>query len=153
MNFQDAVRTCLQNYANFKGRASRPEFWWFVLAYVIGAIIVSLLGMYILSILYGLALFLPLSAAGAQRMQDTGRNGLMIFIPTGISLIMQFLMPRPRAFDPADPNAMAEMAASANWGLLGILGIVQLVITVVFLWWLTRPSDPQPNAYGPPPAA
>lgn len=152
MTFQDAVRKCLRDYANFKGRASRSEFWWFVLAYMLGAIILSLLGIYILSLIYGLALFLPLSAAGARRLQDTGRNGLMIFIPTGISLILQYLVPRPDFPDPADPAAMAEAAASANWGLLALLSLVQLVITVLFLWWLTRPSQPEPNAYGPPPA-
>lgn len=152
MNFQQSIQTCLQKYASFAGRASRSEFWWFVLAYVIGAIIVSLLGVYILSLLYGLALFLPLSAAGARRLQDTGRNGYLIFVPTVLSLIVQYLVPRPDAIDPTDTQAAAEMIAGTNWGLLGLLGIVQLVVTILFIWWLTRPSDPQPNAHGPPPA-
>ena len=29
MNFLDAVKTCYKNYAKFKGRASRSEFWFF----------------------------------------------------------------------------------------------------------------------------
>ncbi|MDJ0630637.1 MAG: DUF805 domain-containing protein [Rhodobacter sp.] len=153
MNITEAVQICMRKYADFKGRAGRPEFWWFVLAYVIGAIVLSLLGVYVLSLLYGLALFLPLSAAGARRLQDTGRNGLLIFIPTGISLIMQYLVPRPQAFDPDDLAAAAEIAAQTNWGLLGLLTIVQLILTVLFLWWLSRPGDPGANDYGPPPAA
>ncbi len=68
MNITEAVQTCLGKYMDFKGRAARPEFWWFILAYVIGAIILSLLGVYILMLVYGLALFLPLSAAGARRL-------------------------------------------------------------------------------------
>ncbi len=153
MNITEAVQTCLQKYMDFKGRAARPEFWWFALAYVLGAIIIALLGVYFLSLIYGLALFLPLSAAGARRLQDTGRNGLLIFIPTGISLIMQFLVPRPQEFDPNDLAAAAEIAAQTNWGLLGLLSIVQLVLTVLFIWWLSRPGDPETNQYGPPPAA
>jgi uncharacterized membrane protein YhaH (DUF805 family) len=153
MNITEAVQTCLRKYMDFKGRAGRPEFWWFMLAYVIGSIVLSLLGVYILSLVYGLALFLPLSAAGARRLQDTGRNGFLIFIPTGISLIMQYLLPRPPAFDPNNPAAMAEIAAQSSWGLIGLLSIVQLVLAVLFLWWLTRPGDPETNDYGPPPAA
>ncbi len=160
MDAQTAVKTCLmQKYADFKGRAARSEFWWFVLAYVIGAIIISLLGSYLLSLFYGLACFLPLSSAGARRLQDTGRIGFLIFIPTGLSLIIQYLLPKPGRFDmqalqSGDPAAMQEMMAqSGSWSLIGLLGIVQLVISLVFLWWLTRPSDPDTNAYGPPPQA
>ena len=36
MDFITAVRRCLlEKYADFDGRASRPEFWWFVLFTVI----------------------------------------------------------------------------------------------------------------------
>ncbi len=153
MEIKEAVQTCFSKYADFKGRAVRSEFWWFVLAYIIGAIIVSLLGIYILSLLYGLALFLPLSAAGARRLQDTGRNGFLIFIPTGISLVMQFLLPGPERLDPNDPAAIAEAVAQTNWGLIGLLSIVQLILTILFIWWLSQPGDPDTNDYGPPPTA
>ncbi|MEQ9209795.1 MAG: hypothetical protein RLN96_08135, partial [Pseudomonadales bacterium] len=29
---------------------------------------------------------------------------------------------------------------------------IGLIIAIVFIWWLTRPSEPEPNEYGPPPA-
>jgi len=29
MTFGESVSTCLCKYANFNGRASRSEFWWF----------------------------------------------------------------------------------------------------------------------------
>ena len=36
MDFQTSLKTCLtQKYATFSGRASRPEYWWLMLAYVI----------------------------------------------------------------------------------------------------------------------
>ena len=31
MNFSQSISHCFSNYANFKGRASRSEFWWFFL--------------------------------------------------------------------------------------------------------------------------
>ena len=31
LSFTEAIKTCFQKYAEFRGRASRPEFWWFVL--------------------------------------------------------------------------------------------------------------------------
>ena len=32
MNFIDAVKKVLANFANFDGRARRSEYWWFALA-------------------------------------------------------------------------------------------------------------------------
>jgi uncharacterized membrane protein YhaH (DUF805 family) len=31
MNFSTAVKTCLLKYASFEGRASRSEYWYFLL--------------------------------------------------------------------------------------------------------------------------
>ena len=31
MTFGQAIATCFRKYAEFTGRATRPEFWWFVL--------------------------------------------------------------------------------------------------------------------------
>ena len=35
MNFAQSISYCFSNYANFNGRASRSEFWWFNL-FVLG---------------------------------------------------------------------------------------------------------------------
>ena len=32
MSFMDATKSCFQQYVGFSGRASRSEYWWFVLA-------------------------------------------------------------------------------------------------------------------------
>jgi uncharacterized membrane protein YhaH (DUF805 family) len=29
MNFVEAIKSAFSNYANFKGRAIRSEYWWF----------------------------------------------------------------------------------------------------------------------------
>lgn len=33
MSFAESISTCFRKYAVFRGRASRSEFWWFVLLY------------------------------------------------------------------------------------------------------------------------
>jgi uncharacterized membrane protein YhaH (DUF805 family) len=80
MGFGDAVRTCFQKYAEFKGRASRPEYWWFFLSYVIvyivGALIVGAVrGLAFLLWIILIAYFIPLLAAAVRRLHDTGRSG------------------------------------------------------------------------------
>ncbi|MBC7154377.1 MAG: DUF805 domain-containing protein [Rhodobacteraceae bacterium] len=156
MDFQTSVRTCLtRKYAAFQGRASRSEYWWFVLAYVIGMIVVAVLPIPLLPLLYVLALILPLAAAGFRRLQDTGRPGWYIFVPIALSVVTQFAMPRPGAMMPGGPGEIPTMTPGAmgGYGLAGLLALVQIVVTLLFIWWLTRPSDPAANAYGPPPVA
>lgn len=157
MNFQTSVKTCLtEKYATFSGRASRPEYWWFYLAVFIGGVIVSLLGIRMLYVVYVLAIIVPVTAAGWRRLQDTGRRGwyILIFFAVGaVSLI----------FDQTLPDAAPDGGGTGAGGLvteaptafqvfvaLG-LGITQLVLGLLLLWWLTRPSQPETNAYGPPP--
>jgi len=80
---QKAVRTCLNKYADFNGRAARPEFWWFILAQVVVAIILNTVAP-LLGGLFNLALLVPTLAAGARRLHDTGKSGwlqLVGFIP------------------------------------------------------------------------
>ena len=47
MDFQTAVKTCFSKYADFNGRASRSEYWWFVLAEVIVLIVASLIHQFV----------------------------------------------------------------------------------------------------------
>ncbi len=84
MSFQDAVRTCLQKYVDFSGRAGRPEYWWFflfnVLVSVVMEIINAIIGTQILGIIVSLALLLPSIAVGVRRLHDTNRSGWWILI-------------------------------------------------------------------------
>src|SRR5262245_14367187 len=41
MNFRDAVITCFRKYARFGGRASRSEYWYFVLFETIASYVVQ----------------------------------------------------------------------------------------------------------------
>lgn len=83
MNFVDAVKTCLTNYVNFSGRASRSEFWWFYLFIIIVYVICSLISP-TLSKISTLAFLLPFLAVFMRRLHDTDRTGwwtLTLLIP------------------------------------------------------------------------
>lgn len=86
MGFQEAVRKVLNNYVNFQGRASRAEYWWWILfTFIIGLIfgVLGLTGLKIFSILSGLvnlALLLPSLGVLWRRLHDMGRAGGWAFI-------------------------------------------------------------------------
>jgi uncharacterized membrane protein YhaH (DUF805 family) len=151
MDFQTSVKTCVtEKYATFSGRASRSEYWWFVLAAVIVGIVLSVFNSQVINAIYSLLLFLPGSAVGARRLQDTGRPGWWIFIPMGLGLINQVALSGSVEMGP-DGMPM-HMPGMFMGFLLMLFALVLLVVWLVFIWWLTRPSEPSANAYGPPPA-
>ena len=74
MNFVDAVKHCLRQYATVTGRARRPEFWWFMLF----AFLVSTAASVIdprLNALVSIALLLPALAVSARRLHDIDKSG------------------------------------------------------------------------------
>lgn len=92
---------CYKNYANFKGRARRREYWGFILFYYIIYFIfyIPLLSVSnaevdsgaednnillfissILCILFWLVSFLPMLAVSVRRAHDVGRSGWFILI-------------------------------------------------------------------------
>ena len=92
MGFVEAIKICLGKYAQFNGRASRSEFWYFCLAVVIYFFVAGfLLGMAGVSDeVFGLAtlvllipIFIPGIAVAARRLHDINQSGWMqcIFIP------------------------------------------------------------------------
>ena len=38
MTFTQSVRTCFRKYVTFSGRATRPEYWYFVLFIILGTV-------------------------------------------------------------------------------------------------------------------
>jgi uncharacterized membrane protein YhaH (DUF805 family) len=74
MTFTQSIQLCFSKYADFNGRAKRPEYWWFflflfLLSAVTGAISEVLNG------IVALATLLPSLAVGARRLHDTNRSG------------------------------------------------------------------------------
>lgn len=102
MTFVEAIQSGFKNYVKFDGRASRSEFWWFFLFYVIVAVVAGIVGSFAgqnaglgLRALVGLVFFLPMLGLEIRRLHDTGRSGWWIFISlipiVGIILLIVWL--------------------------------------------------------------
>ena len=111
----------LKKYAVFEGRARRREYWFYVLFWVIIAVVLNvvdrMLGFYstemsmgMLGGIFWLATLLPSLAVGARRLHDTGRSGW--------------------------------------WLLIGLIPIIGMIVLIVFF---ALDSQPGTNAYGPNP--
>jgi uncharacterized membrane protein YhaH (DUF805 family) len=102
MSFADAIKLCFAKYAEFDGRAKRPEFWWFTLFIVLVSIVLDQISG-IASLLFSVATLIPSLAVGARRLHDTNRSGwwqLLWFIPViGWIVIIVFLAQEGEAAD------------------------------------------------------
>ncbi len=74
MNFVEAVKACLRKYADFKGRAGRPEFWWFMLFCMLVSVVTAVISQRISGVI-SLLLILPAIAATARRLHDIDKSG------------------------------------------------------------------------------
>lgn len=166
MNFTEAVRTCLRKYVTFSGRATRPEYWWFFLFILIGGVVTGILDGVLfgagelevtddsveaasngpISALFSLGTLLPSLAVGWRRMHDTGRSGLYLLYPIFAIIGLASFIGMAGGV-----NAIGPMMG----GLTGILVVVGAIVVMlspfIVLWWLTRPTQPGQNAYGPMP--
>lgn len=87
MSFSQSIVTCFKKYLTISGRATRAEYWWFLLFfYLVGAFFGVLAVMLDdESILAGLGVFIvivfcPLACVLIRRLHDTGRSGAYIFL-------------------------------------------------------------------------
>ena len=158
-----AVRSCFQKYVTFSGRATRPEFWYFILFMFFGMIVMIVIN----SILFGpeiqpvvdadgnlisqsaryndgrlgdlflLICLLPWLAVTWRRMHDINKPGYLpfaIYVP-GVLLVI------------------IGGALLVSTPLLIIGGILHLLAIIGNIVWLATPSSPGANSYGPHPAA
>ena len=133
MSFTEAIATCFRKYAEFRGRASRPEFWWFVLAYYI-VILMPLV---------------PLIALDSKSSLDSpgfdeSVNGVAIFFVflTGV-VVLAFILP----YLAAGVRRLHDTGKSGWWWLLGLVPFGWIVVLV----FLVGEGDKGWNQYGPPP--
>jgi len=82
------LKVVRDNYANFNGRASRQEYWMFILFNFIFTIVVGFIDGFLslgfLSLLYLLAILIPGLAVLVRRLHDVNKSGwwfFIIFIP------------------------------------------------------------------------
>ena len=140
MNFKESIKTCLKKYTKTEGRASRSEFWYFFLFYIL-IIIFSIqitpylednIGAeYIISgrndfsgylffflFVFGLSLLLPILSVIARRLNDIGLQGSNWIKTLGILFIAAGILSRLIA---------VEIGGLIAWGIYILFGVILIL--------------------------
>ena len=127
MSIMDAMKSCFQQYVGFSGRASRSEYWFFYLSFVVaamGMLVLTVVSAFVLDALAGLmgmltmvtylGFFLPMLSVTVRRLHDLGKSGwmfLVVLIPIvgGILLLVWFVsdgQPHDNAYGAVPTNTL-----------------------------------------------
>lgn len=164
----EAVTTCLKKFIDFKGRARRSEFWWFVLFVMIVWWVFSSLGMMhaafsIIGMILSFVLMIPQFAATTRRLHDTGHSGWWAGMMYGLTLVAYcslavMLIPHlSELMAEGDQMAMAMIMADAvqenpaAMGVASIAGIIVFLLMIITLVFCVLDSHWTENKYGPSP--
>ena len=155
MEIVKAVKLFFTNYFDFSGRASRGEFWWAYLAFIIASILVSIVDAVLGGIVYGitgsdfllnsgflvnilsLATLIGWVSLTARRLQDCGRTGwwqlgYLSVIPTTILWV---------SFALADGPVLLLFLSI-------IFTLATIVLYILILVWLIMPPTEDENRWG-----
>jgi uncharacterized membrane protein YhaH (DUF805 family) len=115
MSFGTAISTVFGKYADFSGRASRPEFWWFIL---FAALVSTALGQLnfvtpdgvvaigtSLASVWAVATLVPTLAVAVRRLRDGGRRWtelLWLLVPIAGLIVIVI-----RLCEPSRPDVAA----------------------------------------------
>ena len=125
MTFKRAFERCVrEKYVAFSGRASRAEYWKFMLIYVVILLIAQALDV---------GLF-------PHTVDETGMGGTITTIVTILLFLPAFTAQIRRLHD----------IGKSGWWILW--QIVPLICTLVLLYFLVKPSEKGTNKYGPQPS-
>ena len=155
MNFPTSVKSGFSNYANFKGRASRSEFWWFVLfSQLIQTVAQQVSGS--TATIAWFALLIPGLSVHVRRLHDSGRS-LRWFLWLATSMagaalaFVGLLLQSAQTIANLDAEQLFDNG-SQFWIFVMFISLISLVIgSVVNFVFLVMPSDSEMNKYGPPP--
>ena len=154
VSFPQAVNLGFKNYFKFSGRATRAEYWWWLLFTVLAGIVLNVVdtltdAMGMVGFLFELAILVPSFALGARRLHDINRTGWwllwflgsfpMAAIGGGILLVSFFLL------DNFLILTVLGFAMAIGFGILGIIGVIVLIV------WAIKQGDEGLNKYGPDP--
>lgn len=84
MGFGTAIVTVLRKYADFTGRATRAEFWWFILFEFLVSAALGAIEKPSLASLWSVVVLVPTLAVLVRRLRDAGhdwRNALWLLVP------------------------------------------------------------------------
>ena len=92
MNPAQSISSVFRQYFGFSGRASRSEYWWFVLFEFIAIFVLAFISPF-LWVIFFVAVFVPGLAVLVRRLHDTNRTDwwlLLSIIPFGSIVLLIF---------------------------------------------------------------
>lgn len=122
------IDTLKNRYAAFKGRATRSEYWYFLLFSIIIALTLTALDSMIINPLLGI-----------QPLVETARTGILGTLFSFGTLIPSVALAIRRLHD---------IGKSGWWILLGVIPIVNIIGIFVLLYFFIKDSQPSENLYG-----
>jgi uncharacterized membrane protein YhaH (DUF805 family) len=145
----------LSKYAQFSGRSTRAEFWWFSLAcFVVGFLVdaidmamgseIGLIGM-----VYGLGLFIPTISVSVRRLHDTNRSGWWILVPVVPAVIFGFLTTAAKLDSVLDPSGTASTTAISTSMFVPLIAFLFACLIVTIFMFL--PGNKAANRFGSDP--
>ena len=168
MNAIDAIATCYRKSFHKRGRASRSEFWWFALYYLVLEAAFELLVqdrtphtppslaaglLAVVGGLFAVYSFFPFVSAEVRRLHDVDRSGWWLVA----SLLMAALSEAALGVDVMSALATHRLRQfvrvlmhGGHWGLTFALFATVAINITVFIF-LVLPGTPGDNRYGPDP--
>lgn len=151
MSFGDAIGECFFNYANFRDRAARAEYWWWALFATIVLLIGQGLDYVVFSewetgpfyLVLSLATFLPSLSVTVRRLHDTNRTGWWVLLPFAPMLLLFAGFIAALTMNPLNPFGPVGLV------LIGVPTILFIAAAILLLVWMVLPSDAGNNRFGP----
>ena len=162
LGFWEAVKICFNKYFDFKGRARRSEYWWFVLfqilvsipCVILDGILESVAGITFANTIASLVFLFPALTVSFRRLHDIGRSGWWIgvsYILMAIGIIALIATVGMSHVDLTNDEAIVRSLLSVK-SLGAWLPIIASVVIcfIVFIFSLLD-SHKEENKYGPSP--
>lgn len=97
----EVIKKCFMEYSNFSTKASRYEYWWFLLFMVIVLSIASVIHERLLQIV-SIVFLVPFLAVGSRRLNDAGQSvwwQLFLFVPFGQIIVLYYMAEKSKNID------------------------------------------------------
>lgn len=163
-----AVKTCFKKYFDFKGRARRSEYWWFVLFMVIVSMVFNYGGLLVpalsfIGLFCSLVLVIPHFAVMTRRLHDTGRSGwwvlvlAILYVAVLVSMLIVLMPIAQDMLTVTDPFEQMEMMADCVQAhpvasTVMVMGsLVSFILGIIVIIFMVFDSKWETNKYGPSP--
>lgn len=175
MDFTTAIATCFRKYIDFSGRASRSEYWWWMLFVQAGSFVLSFALSLSTTAISGLSFdptgtglaptaiaglipaafvlltAIPSLAVTVRRLHDLERTGGWVLVLWGFNALIVYGVVSGIMAGMTMSGGEVLGAALTSGALVLFGGIGALIMSIIFLVWMVTPGTRGDNYFGPDP--